>query len=101
MEAARVWAQNLLHRGGQTPEQRFSLAFRLATARPPSPSELGILVQSYERVLGQFQADHAAALKLVSTGEAPRDPNLDVAQLAAHTAVLNMMLNLDEAITKE
>ena len=39
--------------------------------------------------------------KLVSTGESKRDGRLDVAELAAYTAVASMILNLDEAITKE
>jgi len=46
-------------------------------------------------------SDREAALKLVSTGESPRDQKLDVAEHAAYTAMLNMILNLDEVITKE
>jgi hypothetical protein len=33
-------------------------------------------------------------------GEAPRDETLDADELAAYTAVMGLLLNLDEAITK-
>jgi hypothetical protein len=38
---------------------------------------------------------------LATTGEWPRDTKLDVVEVASYTAVLNMILNLDEVITKE
>jgi hypothetical protein len=40
-------------------------------------------------------------LKLASEGDAPRDPSLDATQLAAYTNVASLMLNLDEAVTKQ
>jgi len=101
VEAARVWGQNLMREGGKTPDQRLNLAFRMASARHPTEAEQHILTEGFQRVLHQFQADPAAALKLVNTGAAPRDPHVDVVELAAYTAVLNMILNLDEVITKE
>jgi hypothetical protein len=101
VEAARAWGQRLIKDGGKTPDERLSLAFRMATARRPTAAERSVLVQGYRRVLGQFQAERGAALKLVSVGESRRDPHVDVAELAAHTAVLNMILNLDEVLTKE
>jgi hypothetical protein len=101
VEAARAWGQRLLQESGQTAQHQLTLAFRMATARRPTPDEERVLVAGHQRVLAHFQADPAAALKLVDTGEVPRDPNIDVARLAAYTAVLNMLLNLDEVITKE
>jgi len=44
--------------------------------------------------------DSNAAAKLVSTGEAPRNEQLPVAELAAYTSVANLILNLDETITR-
>jgi hypothetical protein len=100
-EAARVLAQRVMTRGGTTPEQRVDYTFRLATARHPTPRETSVLLNAYRRLLGQYQADRAAARKLVSAGEAPRDPNLDVSELAAYTGLATLVLNLDEALTKE
>src|SRR5262249_33667846 len=68
VEAARVWAERLMKQG-RTPEERLTLAFRMATARAPSAAERAVLLRGFERVLRQYRADPAAALKLVSTGE--------------------------------
>ncbi|MBI3410761.1 MAG: PSD1 domain-containing protein [Planctomycetes bacterium] len=101
VEAARVWAQRLMKEGGKTPVQRLHLAFRMVTARQPTAAEQTVLLRGFERALAQYQNDREGALKLVSTGEYPRDAHLDVAELAAYTAVTSMILNLDEALTKE
>jgi hypothetical protein len=100
VEAARVWAERLLKQAG-TPRERLGLAFRAATGRHATAAELSILERGLERVLRQYRADPPAALKLVSTGEYPRDPALDPAEVAAYTGMLNTILNLDEVITKE
>jgi hypothetical protein len=101
VEAARVLAQRLLTEAGPTPEARLSLAFRLATARTPRAVELAILLDNYKHHLEEYRKDPAAALKLVSAGEYPRNEKLDVSELAAYTAVAGLILNLDEVITKE
>jgi uncharacterized protein DUF1553/uncharacterized protein DUF1549/cytochrome c len=101
VEAARAFAERIMKEGGKMPEQRLAYAFRLATARWPRAGEEKLLVAGYERSLKQYQGDRDAALKLVSAGESKRDARLDVAELAAYTAVTNMILNLDEVITKE
>jgi outer membrane lipoprotein-sorting protein len=100
VEAARVWAERLL-KTDQTPESRLAFAFRQATARSPSPTEQKVIVAGHQRVLKQYQADPAAAEKLVSMGEYARDKSLNVSEHAAMTAMVNMILNLDEVITKE
>jgi hypothetical protein len=101
VEAARVLAQRVLREGGTTPEGRLTLAFRLATGRPPRPAELGVLVAGLARHLDEYRRDPAAARKLISAGEAPRDERLDVGKLAAYTAEASLILNLDEVVTKE
>src|SRR5262249_31196528 len=100
VEAARVLAQRVM-KACKTPEERITLAFRLATARPPRPVELKILSAGFEEHLEEYRTDKQAALKLVSVGEYPRDKKVNVSELAAYTAVCSLILNLDEVITKE
>ncbi|MBY0523954.1 MAG: DUF1553 domain-containing protein [Gemmataceae bacterium] len=101
VEAARNLAQRALLDVGNTPEQRLTLAFRLATARKPNAVELRILTDGLRHHLEAYRKDEQAAMKLVSVGESRRNPKLDVAELAAYTAVTGLILNLDETITKE
>jgi hypothetical protein len=100
VEAARVWAERLLKQPG-TPEERLGRAFHMATARRPSSDELRIVTNGLQRLLSQYRADREAAQKLVGSGEYPRNQSLDVIEVAAYTAMLNTILNLDEVITKE
>ena len=99
--AARVLAQRVLKTAGPKAEDRLTLAFRLTACRTPQPRELTILQASLDQHLAHYRQDKAAAQKLVSLGEAPRDAKLDVAELAAYAALCNALLNLDEVITKE
>jgi hypothetical protein len=101
VEAARKFAERIMKEGGKTPEQRLAYAFRLATARPPSAAEQTVLVAGLERALKHYQRERETALKLLSVGESKRDERLDVAELAAYTAVANTIMSLDEVVTRE
>ncbi|MBI3822810.1 MAG: DUF1553 domain-containing protein [Planctomycetes bacterium] len=100
VEAARVMAERVMKQE-KDPSSRLALAWRLATSRSPRPAELKVLQSALDRHHAHYRAHRDAALKLVSTGEAPRDQKLDVAEHAAYSAVCNLILNLDEVITKE
>jgi len=100
VEAARVMAQRILKDGGGDDRQKMVYAFRLCTSRAPSERELMVLEKSLNRHLQKYKADKAAAEKLVAVGEAARPKDLDVSEHAAWTAVCNVMLNMDETISK-
>lgn len=101
VEAARKLAERMMTQTGSTLGERASLAFRLATSRLPTGDELAVLLRVYQKELAEFQADREAALKLLGYGEAKRNEALDPAELAAWTMVANLVLNLDETVTKE
>ncbi len=100
VEASRKLAERILLEGGATTEERISFAFRLTTARKPTPRELAVLRRVFEQQLARFVADPTAATKLLSVGESPRNEQLPDHELAAWAAVANVILNLDEAVTK-
>ena len=101
VEAARALAQRVLRAGGTTPDERVKLAFRLVLTRAPKPAELPVLLENLHSHLARFRADPKAARSLLSAGESPRDPQLDPVELASYTALAGLLLNLDEAITKQ
>ena len=100
LEAARVLAQRILLHGGSSPEERVDYAFRLCLARSPTKAERQRLVSLYQQQLAGFEHDTASAERLVNEGSAERPPDLDTSQLAAWMMVGNVLLNLDETLTK-
>ncbi len=100
VEAARKLAERMMTEGGTTAEERIAFGFRLATARRPSGREVEVLRQVYERQLAAYRKDAAAATKLLSVGESPRDAKWDAAELAAWAMVGGVILNLDETVTR-
>ena len=63
--------------------------------------ELAVLVPLYQAQLAAYQADKEGATKLVSYGDSKRNETLEVSELAAWTMMDNLVMNLDESVTKE
>ncbi len=101
VEAARKMAERLFREGGDSFDSRAAYGFRLATGRVPTAAESAVLKRVYEVQRKMFDADKAAAEQLLGYGDAKRDPACDAADLAAYTMVANLILNLDETVTKE
>jgi len=101
VEAARVFAQRILSDGPAEVDGRIIFAFRTALARRPEKAEVEILRRVADDAIAKYSKDRAAASKLVHVGEYPRLATLDVSELAAWTTVAGVLLNLDEAITRE
>ena len=62
--------------------------------------EVNELMSVYADHLQHYQANHEAAGQLIAIGESKADENLDPVELAAWTMVGNLVLNLDEVISK-
>jgi len=101
VEAARVFGQRIMQEGGTEVAEKLMFAFRLCVARAPRDQELEVLQRLFAAQLAKYQADTAAAQALVSNGAGPRPENLPISELAAWTAMGNVLLNLDETITRE
>ena len=99
-EAARAFAERTIKEGGTIPEHRIAYAFEAATARLPDAEEVDILLRTFRDHIEEFKAHPDAAKKLIAVGESPPDESLDAVELAAWTMVTNLILNLDEVISK-
>lgn len=101
VEAARQLGQRMLLDGGNSPEERITYGFRVALGRVPTEQELNVLKAGLLADLEKYKTDAAAAKELVSFGDALPDAKLDIAELAAYAVTANVLLNLDEFITRE
>jgi hypothetical protein len=100
VEAARKLAERSIHEGGSTADARLAFVFRVATGRAPDDREKQVLRRKLDQMLATYRGDEAGAKALLSVGASGRDEAIPVSELAAYAAVANMILNLDEVITK-
>ena len=101
VEAARVVAEKAISEAGPNAGQRVNWAFRRVMGRSPDARELAVLKVLAGKQMARYAGDRAAAEKLAGVGERRPDGRVSVGELAAWTNVVTVMMNTDEAITKE
>lgn len=104
LEAARALALKTVKEGGATDDQKAMFAFRRVLARKPTASELTELLALKNRQQKRFTTGELNPWNLATNDPdkafpLPKGVRMD--ELAAWTAVSRVLLNLDEAITKE
>jgi hypothetical protein len=99
-EAARKLAERAWREGGRTADSRLAFAFRLATGREPDGPELGTLRDLLAKMRQEYSEDADRARQLLAVGASPAAADIAAPELAAYTSVANVILNLDEVITK-
>jgi len=80
-------------RDGATVAERLGYAFRLSTSRSARPAELEILLTEHRDRLAESTDGPSKAAAFLAGGGAQ-------VELAAHAAVVSLILNLDESISK-
>ncbi|MEZ6057230.1 MAG: DUF1553 domain-containing protein [Planctomycetaceae bacterium] len=100
VEAARNFAERLLTSSEQTPESRLRLAYRQVTSQEPSERTMQTLLKLLQDEQTRFASNEAAAKELLSVGESKRNEALPLTEHAAWTVVTNVLLNLDQALTR-
>ena len=101
VEAARVFATRILQEGGASPESRFTWAMQQSLARTPTATELNILVAGLARRQAEFDAAPDKAATLIAYGETDAASTHPPAELAAWTMMANVLMNMDEFVTRE
>jgi hypothetical protein len=99
LRAARGLAQRMLESSDES-GKRIETGFRRCVVRRPNADERTLLAAYYERQLAFYGAHPEDAEKLVARNE-PYTKTATMAECAAMTMVANVLLNLDEAITRE
>jgi len=96
-DASRGLARRILAEGGDDDRKRIAYGFRLCTSRKPAGDEVDLLEKELLRELEHFTKDKAAA-RAVFKGTPPPQ---DLPEAAAWTLIANILINLDESLTKE
>jgi hypothetical protein len=100
VEASRALAERTLREAGPTAEKRLDYLFRLVTARCPDGSELAELASALKDLTAHYQSHPDAARSVIQIGETRPDGHYQPTELAPWTMISNIVLNLDEVISK-
>lgn len=101
VEAARALALRMVNDGGLTDTDRLTYGFRLVTGRSPSLPEQQVLSEGLQSDRATFARTPEAAAQLLKVGELSGESNIDPVELATWTTTANVLLNLDEFVTRE
>jgi hypothetical protein len=99
-EAAQHLAARVVAEAGPGSEARAVLGFRLCVSRKPTPEELRRIVQFQREQRRKFEVDPEAAIAVVE-GTWDEAMRVSPAELASWILVSNVLLNLDETVTRE
>jgi hypothetical protein len=100
VECARGLADRVLRDGGDSAKSRATYMLQFCTSRKPDDSEIAELLAVVDDLKKVYANDPEAAAKLVSQGTAQTTTPEQAAELAAWTMAANLVLNLDEVLTK-
>ena len=100
VEAARKLAERVLRDGGGDDASRTRWAYQLVLARTPQAREVAVVAEVRREALERFRREPEAAKKLLGVGKSPRGVGMDEVELAAWTAVVSLLLNLDETLNR-
>ena len=98
VECAQSLARSTARKEGDV-RSRVEFLFRSCLARAPRADEVDRLSRLYEQQLGNYQSNSKAAEKMAFS-EIGKSSDVNAAEAAAWTVVANVLLNLDEMITK-
>ena len=100
VEAARKLAEGMMTEGGSTPGERVDWAFRRVVGRAPDAFERESLTKRLMARLEKMRGESEKASQLVAVGDSKPSEKLRVEELAAYTVTANVLLNLDETVTR-
>ncbi|WP_238325897.1 DUF1553 domain-containing protein [Bryobacter aggregatus] len=101
LEAGRQIGRRMIAEGGATDEARLSYGMKLLLSRTPTPKELSILKSNLNYHRDYFASNPGRVDTYLSKGESPVSKTIPPQEQAAYMAVGNLILNLDEAVTKD
>ncbi|WP_165249538.1 PSD1 and planctomycete cytochrome C domain-containing protein [Paludisphaera soli] len=100
VEAAQALARRIVREGGSSPEERARYGLEVCLGRPPRDEQVAQLVALHAAQRDRYRADPSAASAIATEPLGPLPEGMDPADLAAWTAVANVLLNLDAVLTR-
>ncbi|HBJ87904.1 MAG TPA: hypothetical protein DDZ88_29400, partial [Verrucomicrobiales bacterium] len=99
IETHQAMARRIV-REAKTTSERLTHLFKICLSREPVAHELTALTQLHAETLAVYQKDTAAATKMATEPLGPAEKDASIPELAAWTAVANVVMNLDEFLMR-
>ncbi len=100
IEAAQALARRIMDHSESDPTARVAFAMRCVLARPATAKEIAQIVELFESEKSRYETDDDAAIQIATSELGSPKKSYHMAELAAWTVVSNVLLNLDETLTK-
>ena len=99
-EAAKKLADQVLSLDVKKDEERVEFAFRKLLVRKPLPEELKVLIQALNEYRSEFESRPDEARQVTQIGRSKLE-NQSVVEVASMTALMNVLMNLEEVTTRD
>ena len=99
-EAARALAERVLNEAGKDDSGRLALLFRSVLSRLPDAREATLLLEALAKQRQLYASDPEGARKAIHNGESRPKNVAPAPETAAWTMLANLILNLDETVTR-
>jgi hypothetical protein len=99
-EAARALAERIIAEGGKEDATKLNWLFRTVLSRQPDAKEFSMITAALAKQRELYQRDPKAAEKAMQAGESTPKKVAAPAETAAWTLIVNLVLNLDETVTR-
>ena len=101
-EAARVFASSILQEQSTHDDRsRIEWAFESISSRPPTDSEIDLIVRLLAAERACFKKSPIDAGRVIAVGEYPVAHDIDPVEQAAWTQIATLLLNLSEVLTRQ
>lgn len=100
IEAARYFAQSIIDSPASEDKTRIESMIERAMGRKSNAAELAIILKDLREHRKEFEANPEEAAKLISIGEKPADEKYNKTELATWTMIANLIMNMDEFVSK-
>ncbi len=100
VEAARALGERVIKQSTADANSRIAAMVHLVLSRFPDEVELRQLSKALDGFTKRFEGDREGAVKLINFGQSRPSLTNEPTELAAYTLLANLILNLDEAVTR-
>ncbi len=101
VEAARFLGERMIREGGERSMDRIRYGFKLLLAHEPNARKEQVLLGALNDYQSHFIHHQDDATQLLGIGDSKPNPEIPQPELAAYTMLASVLLNMDEAITRE